>query len=89
MRLPHLWLREPQLIHARLTTQTAASAPAAIFEDEVFPIDVAEPAQLISERGVKWTLTGEKTDAPLIHYLLPALGREIGTLRSENDLKIT
>ena len=78
-----------KLRHLRRHIGQRVPAEDAGFEDEVFPNDVAEPAQLISERGVKWTLTGEKTDAPRIHYLLPALGPEIGTLRSENDLKIT
>src|SRR5258705_971917 len=54
------------------------------FDDQVLSIDVAEPAQLIAERGDPWPLAGEKTDAPHIHCCLPTLGCEIGLLTTES-----
>jgi hypothetical protein len=56
-----------QLRRLRRHIGQRVAAEDAGFDDEVFSIDVAEPAQLIFERGVKWTLAGEKTDAPRIY----------------------
>ena len=74
-------------LHGRLMLTVLGGL--AEFERDLIRTRTGEGRERAKARGVKWTLTGEKTDAPRIHYLLPALGPEIGTLRSENDLKIT